>query len=611
MKLMNYKKRLVLLFTLAFTISACSDSDDHEVVMPEPPPPEATTIVDVAVADGNFTTLVAALQATGLDETLDDETATFTVFAPTDAAFALLGQDTIDGLLEDTDTLTSILTYHVLASEVDSAAATAAVGTTVETVNGASVGVSADGDALLINTATVTMNDIMTDNGVIHVIDAVLMPPAMTMEEPTMNIVETAVNAGSFNTLVAAVQAAGLDATLSDPDTQFTVFAPTDAAFALINDATLGALLADTDALTAVLLQHVIAGAAVDSIGAFAANGTSVSTAGDVMQSIAIDAKNDSLKFAGVNVVTTDIKTTNGIIHVIDAVVLGAVDLPDATMNVVEVAASADDFSTLVTTVLATGLETTLADADSTFTVFAPTNEAFAALGDETIAALLADTDTLTDILLYHVVSGAGILSDGAFAAAGSKVATANTDEIAVSVNDGTLYVNNAMVADANILASNGVIHAIDRVILPPAMMDEPTMTIAEVVSGNEDFSTLLAAVDAAGLVDTLSDESVMLTVFAPTNAAFDALPEGTLDALLADVDALTEVLQMHLVDGKVSALDAYATNGSFVVTLGDDRLNVMINADGSLQIAGATVTMADIYTTNGVIHVIDTVITE
>ncbi|MFT6690884.1 MAG: transforming growth factor-beta-induced protein, partial [Colwellia sp.] len=206
---MKYFKILSVTVLSVFLLQACDDGDNdiiteviEEVVQP--------TIVDVAVSNGNFTTLVAALQATGLDTVLADTDTKFTVFAPTDAAFALLGQDTISALLADTDTLTDILTYHVISGEVNAAAAIAAAGTTVNMVNGDAVGLSLYDNELLVNTATVIMTDIQASNGIIHVIDAVLLPPA-DMTEPTMNIVEMAVSdPDNFSTLVAALTAADL-----------------------------------------------------------------------------------------------------------------------------------------------------------------------------------------------------------------------------------------------------------------------------------------------------------------------------------------------------------------------------------------------------------------
>ena len=227
---MNNFKVISLTLLTVFSLQACNDKDSKPNAVEEVIAP--TTIVDVAVANGNFTTLVAALQATNLDTTLADTSSKFTVFAPTDDAFALLGQDTIDALLADTDKLSDILTYHVISGEVNSTTAIGLAGTTVDMVNGDAIGLSLNGDNLLVNTATVVTADIQTDNGIIHVIDAVLLPPE-DMAEPTANIVETAVAAGDFTTLVSVLQATNLDTVLADESATFTVFAPTDAAFAL------------------------------------------------------------------------------------------------------------------------------------------------------------------------------------------------------------------------------------------------------------------------------------------------------------------------------------------------------------------------------------------
>lgn len=168
----------------ALTLAACGDdaNDDAAPVttVADAPAEEPGTIVDVAVGAGTFTTLVAAVQAAGLVETLSGE-GPFTVFAPTDEAFAaaLEALDlTAEELLADTETLTSILTYHVVEGEVPSSQVVTLDGQEVETVNGASVTISVDGDTVMVNDATVTAVDVDASNGVIHVIDSVLLPPA-------------------------------------------------------------------------------------------------------------------------------------------------------------------------------------------------------------------------------------------------------------------------------------------------------------------------------------------------------------------------------------------------------------------------------------------------
>jgi transforming growth factor-beta-induced protein len=564
-----------------FLLQACHDDNDKEDVIVDPIPGviTTTTIVDAALANGNFTTLVAALQATGLDVTLADTSSTFTVFAPTDDAFALLGEDTINALLADTDTLADILTYHVIVGEVNAEAAIASAGSTVEMVNGDSIGLSLDGDNLLVNTSTVTITDIQTDNGIIHVIDAVLLPPA-DRGEPTMNIVETAVAAGEFTTLVTALQAANLDTALADESAMFTVFAPTDTAFALIGAETLNTLLENPDVLSNILLQHVVA-SEVSSVAAYTLNGLSAETLSGAMIPVAINSMTDSLTFGGANIVMKDIYTTNGVIHVIDMVIVADVEIPAPAMSIIDVAAANGSFTTLVAALQATGLDTVLADPDTDFTVFAPTDAAFALLGEDTINALLADPDTLSNILLYHVISGAKIMQDTAVTVAQSDnkmVTMANEQMSTLSLNDSTLYINKSAVSLVDVMADNGVIHVVDQVILPPTMKAEPTMSIVDVAVSNADFSTLVAALTAADLVTTLADEDATFTVFAPTNNAFAKIDSTVLNALLADPAALTGILLKHVVGGaEVNSLAAYAANGTMVDTAGGDQISVNI----------------------------------
>ena len=576
---MKFSKLLVLIFSSLLILQGCGSGTKHEVTPTPVAPADPQSIVDVATANGSFTTLIAALEATGLDTTLSDMDSKFTIFAPTDDAFALLGQDVIDSLLADTDTLSDILTYHVISGEVDSSAAISSAGSLVEMVNGDSVGLSLDGDNLLVNTATVILVDVAADNGVIHVIDAVLTPPAVK-GTPTMNIVDTAVAAGDFGTLVTALQAAGLDATLADETQSFTVFAPTDAAFAMIDPETLNLLIADTDALSSVLLQHVVSGE-VNSVTAYTLNGSSATTASGAAIPVAINTELDTLTFGGATVQTTDIYTTNGIIHVIDTVVIADVELPTPPASIVDVAVSNGSFTTLVAALQATGLDTVLDDQESTFTVFAPTDAAFALLGQDTIDALLADPDTLKDILLYHVISGSEILQDAAITVAQSesnKVDMANERQTALTLADSKLYINKSAVSLADVMSDNGVIHVVDQVILPPPAVTDSTQTIVDIALADENFSTLVAALTAADLVTTLSDETATFSVFAPTNAAFDKIADTALADLLADTDALTDVLLKHVIsDAIIDSVSAYAANGGVVTSIGNDSLGVSL----------------------------------
>ena len=236
-------------------------------------------------------------------------------------------------MLEDPNgALTDILLYHVVSGKVMAADVVGMNGAMVETVGGNTFTITVDGDSVMVDDANVVTTDIETTNGVIHVIDAVIIPGSKDegMEESTKDesmaadIVDTAVAAGSFNTLVAAVQAAELVDTLKG-EGPFTVFAPSDDAFAALPEGTVEALLEDPKgALTDILLYHVVSGKvmAADVAGM---DGQEVETVGGGKFTIVLDGDKVMLHDGAGNmiqVVSTDIETSNGVIHVVGSVLL-------------------------------------------------------------------------------------------------------------------------------------------------------------------------------------------------------------------------------------------------------------------------------------------------
>jgi transforming growth factor-beta-induced protein len=406
--------------------------------------PKAMTIVDIAVADGNFKTLVAALTAAGLDKTLAGD-GPFTVFAPTDAAFAKLPAGTVESLLkpENKDKLVQILTYHVVAGKV--LAADVSKMTSAETVAKLPVSIKVDMGKVMINGSTVTTADIMASNGVIHVVDSVLLPPS--------DIVDTAVGDGRFKTLAAALTAAGLVDTLKGKG-PFTVFAPTDDAFAKLPKGTIDTLLKPESkkALTDILTYHVAAGSMM------AADVVKMSLI-DTVNGIPVKVKVDGSKvyINDAQVIITDIVASNGVIHVIDSVMLPPLDIVDT-------AVADGRFKTLAKALTAAGLIDTL-KGKGPFTVFAPTDEAFAKLPAGTINALLADKAKLTSILTYHVVAGRVMAADVVKL---TSADTVNGKPVTIKVDGGKVFINGVQVIITDILTSNGVIHVVDSVILPP-----------------------------------------------------------------------------------------------------------------------------------------------
>jgi len=470
--------------------------------------------------------------------------------------------------------------------------------------------------------------------------------PGQTLTIPDVNIVGRAIGAGSFNTLVAAVKAAGLVDALSGPG-PLTVFAPTDAAFAKLPARTLNALLKDPATLGQILTYHVVSGKvmAADVVGLSSA--TSLQG-----ESIAIKVEGGKVILNGNSTVTaTDIGASNGVIHVIDTVILppsltapapAVAPVPaDANVytvkpgdflgriarnNVVTVAdlkaannlqgdtifpgqklvipqvdivgraAGARTFNTLLAAAQAAGLVEAL-KGPGPLTVFAPTDAAFAKLGSRTISLLLANPELLQKVLLYHVVSGKVMAAD----VVGLSSATSlQGSSINIAVSGGKVVLNgNSTVTATDIGASNGVIHVIDTVILPP-------LDVLDVATLNGNFTTLVAAVKAAGLEGALRGAGPY-TVFAPTDAAFRKLPAGTVDALLKDPAALSNILLYHVVSGKVMAADVVGLSSA--TSLQGSNISIAVSG-GKVRLNGnSTVTATDIGASNGVIHVIDTVI--
>lgn len=329
---MKYKKfALPFLLALAFVMAACGPTATPTAAptsTPEPttpPQPTSTTepmlkdIVDTAVADGRFTTLVAAVEAAGLVDTLKG-TGPFTVFAPTDDAFAKLPAGTLDELLkpENKQKLTDILLYHVVSGKV--MAADVVKLTSATTVLGKDIKITVkDGKVYLNDNVQVVITDVEASNGVIHVIDTVLLPPADDAAMGKMDIVDTAVADGRFKTLATALQAAGLVDTLKG-EGPFTVFAPTDDAFAKLPAGTLDDLLKpeNKQKLTDILLYHVVSGKVM---AADVVNLTSATTV--LGKDIKITVKDGKVYLNDtVQVIITDVEASNGVIHVIDGVLL-------------------------------------------------------------------------------------------------------------------------------------------------------------------------------------------------------------------------------------------------------------------------------------------------
>jgi len=267
-------------------------------------------IVDTAVSNGSFKTLAAALTAADLTDSLKSE-GPFTVFAPTDAAFNKLPHGTVEELLkpENKNRLIAMLTYHVVPGNVTAKQVLEMTG--AKTLNGQCIDIAVNGRMVKVDDAKVSKTDVACSNGVIHIIDTVMLPAEQ-------NIVETAEQSGKFNTLLAAAEAAGLVETLSGDDA-FTLFAPTDEAFADLPKGTVESLLEPQNKkkLAAILKYHLVAGR-VYSDDAMTAE-TAKTIQGDELQ---FEVSGRRAKVNQANLVKTNIDASNGVIHIIDKVLM-------------------------------------------------------------------------------------------------------------------------------------------------------------------------------------------------------------------------------------------------------------------------------------------------
>jgi len=278
--------------------------------------------------------------------------------------------------------------------------------------------------------------------------------------KPAGNLVEE-LAANGATTLIDFAVKAGLADTLTG-EGPFTVFAPTNKAFAALPQAIVDAVSADTELLKSVLLYHVVPGNIMSSQ---AANDLTLDTAQGTSLRVNVYTNygKPTITVNGKTVIKADVKASNGVIHFIDGVML----IPKG--DLVDTLVADDRFSTLVAAVTAAGLVDTVKNAEA-FTIFAPTNDAFAKIPEETLNGLLADKEALTKVLLRHVAPGAvfakGVKYSTISTAGGENVCTQvfKTGVVKVSSHSGDSK-SSALVVEADITATNGVIHAIDTVI--------------------------------------------------------------------------------------------------------------------------------------------------
>ena len=456
--ILNNFKGLLPLALVSILFVSCSDDDNAPEIPQEMP---ETTIVDVALSDSNLSILVEALDEADLVTTLKGN-GPFTVFAPTDSAFQAFLADNNFSSLDDIpeETLKQVLLNHVVSGNVKAADLETAYYSSSSTagVDGKNLSLYVNTmDGVTINGSSVATADIEASNGTIHVVDKVIGLP---------NVVNHATYNSAFTELVGALTADGntvFTDLLSGTDQKFTVFAPTNDAFTAFENP-------NGNELNSILSNHVIAGAALAAgdLSNSYANTAATNEDGDNL-SIYVNTDDGVTLNGSSKVIIADVVTTNGIIHAVDTVI----DLPTV---VTFATADSENFSSLVGALTSEGQPDFVSILSSTtennpFTVFAPVNSAFAAL------TAVPEGEDLTAVLTHHVIAEANIvssdLSDGLVSPATLQgdALTFSASGDSFEITDGAGNMGIAIVK-ADVQAINGVIHAVDMVLIPSASED-------------------------------------------------------------------------------------------------------------------------------------------
>jgi len=537
-----------------------------------------------------------------------------TLFAPTNMAFekitARLGKLSPEQIIE-------VLKYHVAVGKtLSNNLSDGQEITTLRSGSTVKVGITQNffSKHYHINGALVIYDNLEASNGVIHVIDEVLLPEDLVSN----TIVDILGDYPAFSTLVGLLETFNLTEAVRVAD-DVTLVAPTNDAFEEV-ESILARLVGvnGTAKIINILKYHVLTSIVYsDDL----VDGQQIETLFPTDDVNVVVNENSwflwtwrKISFSGATVFGTEIQATNGIIHAVRSVMIPpSIVIPSTLADV----ANGNGLSTLVQWVQDADLEETIRDSGP-FTVFAPTNAAFKEI--ESFTSNLSQ-EQKTQILKYHIVSGAVVstsLSDGAVV---ETLLPQNS--ITVHIDEGTcffwwcsgstIFINESEVIIADVEASNGVIHLIDKVLIPPSI--EIPNTIVDVASENENLSQLVSLLVVAGLDDVLRDNGPY-TVFAPTDAAFTA--DSDRFTGLSN-DELATILRKHVVSGK-SFEDDLSDNQILQTLSQGSTVTVNIN-QGTCYFFGwfctpqetfidtSEVITADLEASNGVIHVIDKVL--
>ncbi|XP_077991404.1 transforming growth factor-beta-induced protein ig-h3-like [Glandiceps talaboti] len=554
------------------------------------------TLISVGVTD-----YAALFDVTSVQRKLDDGN-NYTIFAPINEAMTESQLDVVNTLVENDgglDSLRTSIESHVVQGLLttsdmrDEEILTSIAGTNIRMTY-----YPKSGPDLLVtaNCARVVKQNQFATNGVIHTVDKMITSPTKTISEiietdPRFTVLRTALSKAQF-------------ADELNKRTQLTLFAPTDGAFEKMDQELLKSITRDMGCLASLIENHLVP----HTICAAAISGrhhvrSLLNTKLNINRT-----KDDKIFIKGAQVVAMDIIATNGVIHVIDEVIvpkqsLGLPDLLDGELR--ELVEDADLVYLLRNTRNAT--------------IFAPTDKAIENLPED-VAQSFKDSQVLRQVLLHHVVPETlttrnlgNYINDEITALDGTtlRISSCSRSSFFTVVHRGQLLVECIPIVETKIdgctvdvRGCNGIIHTVDKVIIPPSG------NILEILKADISYSRLLETLEATGLAEELDKEGA-LTIFAPTNEAFEALSKDYLERVMEEPSTLRDILSYHISEGMVCGARLRSGNWwmpLFLNTMNGERIRIMDGMAG-LVADQSPITETDTMATNGVIHKIEKVL--
>nr|AHN05555.1 transforming growth factor beta induced protein [Branchiostoma belcheri] len=547
--------------------------------------------IPATLEDTGADTMLLYTTRAGLTDQLENEGA-FTVFAPSNEAWAELPQEVIDALVSNVNVeLRNALLYH-MAEGVEEIKDFSNDRMLRTLYRNSPMRINNYGDSIYtVNCGRILRPNQRATNGIVHIIDKVVTPTTGTIDDFVSNN-------DRFATLRTAITAAGLSEMIQG-EGPFTLFAPTNEAFNKIPPETLNRILGDADSLDALLKYHIL-----DSgfCSAFITRRHKLRTMEGSRVNVSCGRGEVGDEFRvnqEVKIVESDIVTDNGIIHVIDSVLI-----PNAAKNVAEMSQGVAP-PAINEYLSSSGIIDEMAEGGP-WTILAPTDQAFEALPADVQSRLATDTAFQKEIIGRHIVEGQ---LTGRKLIQGQDLRAIDGDTtLRTSLYRKTFCIDNACAYKGDHEANNGAVILIDRVLMPAEG------SLWDLIDKDGSFSTLKTAIQTAGLVDVFKNPAVF-TVFAPTNEAFENLPAGALDELLANSEDLANLLQYHVI-GQMWHRKAMRPNIKYrLPSVQGEKLELVRAKDEEsneyvVTINGkAKITQGETLASNGLLHVIDQVL--